>query len=287
MSSCPPSLCPSCPVAAEAGHRCAVYPSSSLTDAEWALLEPLLPAPGNTQGRGGRPEKHCRRLVLDAIFYLVRGGIAWAQLPAEFPPVSTVYDLFRRWVAAGAWRRIHDALRARCRLRNGRDPCPTAAIIDSQTVPAADTVPHASRGWDGGKRTNGCKRHLAVDANGIVLAVLVTAASIQDRDAGLRLLANLREAFSTIKLVWGDAGYRGRLPRWSKRVLALPVQIIKRLPGVSGFHVRPWVWAVERTFGWISKHRRCVRDYETRTDHQEAMLYFAMTRTMIRRLART
>jgi transposase len=257
-----------------------------LTDAEWALLEPLLPAAGNTMGKGGRPEKHCRRLVLDAIFYLVRGGIAWAQLPAEFPPVSTVYDLFRRWVAAGAWRQIHDALRGRLRLRNGRDPCPSAAIIDSQTVPAGDTVPNASRGWDGGKRTNGRKRHLAVDVNGIVLAVLVTAASMQDRDAGLRLLANLREAFSTIKLIWGDAGYRGRLPRWSKRVLRLPMQIIKRLPGVSGFHVRPWVWAVERTFGWISKHRRCVRDYETRTDHQEAMLYLAMTRTMLRRLAR-
>jgi transposase len=117
--------------------------------------------------------------------------------------------------------------------------------------------------------------------------VLVTAACIQDRDAGHRLLAALRGAFSTIRLVWADAGYRGRLARWTQRVLALSMQIITRLPGVSGFHVRPWVWVTERTFGWISKYRRCVRDYETRTDHQEAMIYLAMTRTMLRRLART
>jgi hypothetical protein len=121
----------------------------------------------------------------------------------------------------------------------------------------------------------------------MVLVVLVTAASMRDRDAGLRLLANLREAFPTIQLVWADAGYRGRLPRWAKRVLNLPMQIIKRLPGSSGFHVRPWVRITERTFGWISKHRRCVRDYETSTDHQEAMLHLAMTRTTLRRLTRT
>jgi transposase len=223
--------------------------------------------------------------VLDAIFYLVRGGIAGAQLPSEFPPVSTVYDFLRRWVAAGAGRQIHDALRGRLRLRAGRDPCPTAAIIDSQTVPAADTVPNSSRGWDGGK-VNRRKRHIPVNVTGMVLFVLVTTASMQDRDAGLRLLAGLREASSTIRLIWADAGYRGRLPRWSKRVLNLPIQIIKRLPGVRGFHVRPWVWAVERSFGWITKYRGCVRDYETHTDHQEAMLYLAMTRTMNPRLAR-
>lgn len=286
MSSSPSSVCPSCPPGAEEGHRCAVYPSSSLSDAEWALLEPLLPAPGNTHGKGGRPEKHCRRLILDAIFYLVRGGIAWAQLPCEFPPRSTVYDLFRRWVSAGAWLRVHDALRDRLRVRAGRRPCP-AAVVDSQTVAGADTVPSGGRGWDSAKATNGRKRHLAVDVTGLVLVVLVTAACIQDRDAGHRLLAALRGAFSTIRLVWADAGYRGRLVRWTNRVLALPMQIITRLPGVRGFHVRPWVWVIERTFGWISKHRRCVRDYETRTDHHEAMIYLAMTRTMLRRLART
>jgi len=139
--------------------------SSSVTDAEWAILEPLLPAPGSTAGRGGRPEKHCRRAIVDAILYIVRGGIAWRQLPVEFPPAGTVYAVFARWARSGAWQRILDALRDRLRVRAGRDRCPTAAIIDSQTVPAADTVPRSSRGWDGGKRTNGVKRHIAVDAS--------------------------------------------------------------------------------------------------------------------------
>ena len=223
---------------------------------------------------------------MDAIFYLVRGGIAWRQLPVEFPPPTTVYDLFCRWVRTGAWQRVHDALRDRCRVVAGRDRCPSAAVIDSQTVPGADTVPGTSRGWDGGKRSNGRKRHLAVDVTGLVLAVLVTAASIQDRDAGHRLLAALRARFSTIRLAWADGGYPGRLPRWTQRVLDLPIQIITRIPGASGFHVRPWVWITERTFAWISKHRRCVRDYETRPDHHEAMIYIAMIATMTRRLAR-
>ena len=165
MPSSPISPCPSCPPHAAGGHGCAVY-SSSVTDAEWAILEPLLPAPGNTAGRGGRPEKHCRRVMVDAILYIVRGGIAWRQLPVEFPPAATVYAVFARWARSGGWQRILDALRDRLRVRAGRDRCPTAAIIDSQTVPAADTVPRSSRGWDGGKKTNGVKRHIAVDVNG-------------------------------------------------------------------------------------------------------------------------
>ncbi|OQM77883.1 transposase [Rhodococcus erythropolis] len=122
----------------------------------------------------------------------------------------TVYAVFARWVRGGAWQRIHDTLRDRTRTREGRDRCPTAAVIDSQTVPAADTVPRSSRGWDGAKRTNGRKRHIAVDVNGLLLAVVVTAAYIQDRDAAHRLLAALRVAFSTIRLVWADGGYPGR-----------------------------------------------------------------------------
>src|SRR6478735_6019288 len=148
MPSSPISPCPSCLPHAAGGHGCAVY-SSSVTDAQWAILEPLLPAPGSTAGRGGRPEKHCRRVIVDAILYIVRGGIAWRQLPVEFPPAGTVYAVCARWARSGAWQRILDALRDRLRVRAGRDRCPTAAIIESQTVPAADTVPRSSRGWDG------------------------------------------------------------------------------------------------------------------------------------------
>src|SRR3954464_15515657 len=164
MSVSPVCSCLSCPAHAESRPTaCGFYPSSSMTDAQWALLEPLLPPPGNAGGRGGRSEKPPRRRVLDAIFYLVRGGIAWAALPAEFPPAKTVYGIFRRWTAAGVWARIHDALRDPARGRAGRRPLPTAAVIDSASVRGADTVPTRSRGYDAGKRVNGRKRHLAVD----------------------------------------------------------------------------------------------------------------------------
>src|SRR3954463_3331346 len=157
MPVSPVCSCLSCPTHRGAVERpaCGFYPSSSMTDAQWALLEPLLPPPGNTAGRGGRPEKHPRRRVLDAIFYLVRGGIAWAALPAEFPPAKTVYGLFRRWVRAGAWTRLHDALRDRARIAAGRHPLPTAAVIDSASVRGADTVPARSRGYDAGRRVTG------------------------------------------------------------------------------------------------------------------------------------
>ena len=247
MPSSPISPCPSCPPHAAGGHGCAVY-SSSVTDAEWAILEPLLPAPGSTAGRGGRPEKHCRRVIVDAILYIVRGGIAWRQLPVEFPPAATVYAVFARWARSGAWQRILDALRDRLRVRAGRDRCPTAAIIDSQTVPAADTVPRSSRGWDGAKRTNGVKRHIAVEVNGLPLGVVVTAASIQDRDAAHRLLAALRGSFATIGLVWADGGYLGRLLVWAKDVLTLTMQIIKRTPA-------PLVSTSDLAFGWSREVR--------------------------------
>ena len=293
MSSSPVCSCLSCPahpngspIGSSRLVACGFYPSSSMTDVQWALIEPLLPPAGNTGGRGGRPEAHPRRRVLDAIFYLVAGGIAGAALPREFPPHQTVYGLFRRWVTAGAWQQIHDALRDQARLRAGRAPAPTAAIIDSQSVRGADTVPTASRGYDAGKKVNGRKRHIAVDTNGLLLTVVVTIAAIQDRDAGLRLLGALRARFSTISLVWADAGYAGRLVTWAGTVLHLVVEIVKRCDDLTGFHVLPRRWVVERTFAWISKRRRCVRDYETLPEHHEAMVHIAMIMTMSRRLAR-
>ncbi|WP_441954560.1 IS5 family transposase [Nocardia sp. 2TAF39] len=279
-------MCSSCPAHAQApvpSRPCPAYPSSC-SDEQWALLEPLLPAPGNTGGRGGRAEKHPRRLVLDAIFYLVRGGIAWRALPKEFPPPTTVYDLLCRWSKAGVWHRITDILRDRIRVGAGRKAIPTAAIIDSQSVRGADTVPTASRGWDNGKKVGGRKRHIATDTLGSLLAVVVTAASTQDRDGAQPLLALLRERFATITLTWADAGYTGRLVRWAGQVLGMVVTIVKRCD--PGFVVLPRRWVAERTFAWISKHRRCVLDYETRPDHHEAMVYIATVMTMSRRLTR-
>jgi transposase len=294
VPSSPVCTCASCPThdrdrgqIASTAHR--LYPGSSITDAQWAVLAPLLPPPGNTAGRGGRPEKHPRRLVLDAIFYLVRGGIAWAALPREFPPHQTVYGIFTRWTRHGVWQRIHDALRDQVRVHDRRHPLPTAAIIDSQSVRGADTVPRHSRGFDGGKKINGRKRHIAVDTGGLLLAVVVTIAAIQDRDAAFRLLTQLRSRFSTIALVWADGGYSGRLVTGARQILGLIVEAVPRggKPAGHGFTVLTRRWVVERTFAWISKHRRCVRDYETLPTHHEAMIHIAMTMIMSRRLART
>jgi transposase len=275
-----------CVVACRVEYRGARYPSSSITDAQWQVLEPLLPPPGNATGKGGAPEKHPRRLILDAIFYLVRGGIAWRQLPSDFPPHQTVYGFFRRWVKSAAWQRLHDMLRDQARVHAGRDPLPTASVIDSASVRGADTVPRASRGYDAGKKVNGRKRHIAVDTNGLLLAVVVTMAGIQDRDGGVRLLALLRERFSTVTHAWADGGYAGRLVTWAKKVITLTVEVVKRTDDLAGFKVLPRRWVVERTFGWISKNRRCVRDYETLPEHHETMIYISMIMLMSRRLAR-
>ena len=161
---------------------------------------------------------------------------------------------------------------------------PTAGIIDSQTVRGADTVGAATSGYDAGKKTKGRKRHIAVDSNGWLLAVLVTAASVQDRDAGHRLLALLRERLSTITLVWADSGYAGRLVLWARTVLTMTVTVVKRTNDVRGFVVLPRRWVVERTFGWLARHRRLVRDYERRPDHHEAMIWWATTAIMTRQL---
>ncbi|WP_370651755.1 IS5 family transposase [Frankia sp. Cj3] len=261
------------------------YPSSTITDAQWRVLEPLLPAPGNRAGKGGRPEKHARRRVLDAIFYLVRGGLAWRQLPVEFPPWRTVYGLFVRWRTAGSWQAIHDALRDRVRVAAGRSPFPTAAIIDSQSLKGADTVTNGSRGYDAGKKINGRKRHIAVDTLGLLLTVVITAASVQDRDGAPPLLARLRERFSLVSVVWADGGYAGRLVRWARQVLKLTVTVVKCGDDVSGFVVLPRRWVVERTFGWIIRYRRCVRDYERLPVQHETMVYIVMIMLMSRRLA--
>jgi transposase len=265
--------------------RCGFYPSSSVTDTQWAVLEPLPPPPGNLAGRGGRPEKHPRRRVVDAVFYLARGGLSWRQLPVEFPPWETVYGIYAKWARNGGWRAVHDALRDRLRVRAGRSATPTAAVIDSQSVKAADTVATGSSGYDGGKKIKGRKRHIAVDTLGLLLVVVVTAASVQDRDGAAPLLARLRERFSTVSLVWADGGYAGRLVTWAREALKLTVTIVRRSDDAKGFVVLPRRWVVERTFGWIVRCRRCVRDYERLPAHHEAMVQISMIMLMSRRLA--
>jgi transposase len=198
---------------------------------------------------------------VEAILYLDRTGCAWRYLPADFPPWRTVYGYFSAWRDDGTLARLHDVLRAQVRAAAGRDAEPTAAVIDSQSVRAADTVPKATRGWDAAKKVNGCKRHIAVDTGGLLLAVVITAACVQDRDAARPLLWNLHRARTRVRLVGADAGYAaGKLATWAA-ALRLTVQVVAtRDP--HAFEILPRRWVVERTFAWISKHRRTVRDYE-------------------------
>jgi transposase len=259
------------------------YPSDT-TDAQWELIDRLLPDPAWLAGRGGRPEAHCRRQIVDAIFYLVDNGIKWRALPADFPPWSTVYNFFAGWEADGITILLLDMLRERIRLAGGRTATPTAAIIDSQSVKAGENVWRASRGYDAGKKINGRKRHIAVDTLGLLICVLVTAASVQDRDGARPLLDSLAQGCHRIRLVWADGGYAGKLLDWARDTLRITVQIVKRSDDLTGFVVLPRRWVVERTLAWITRHRRCVRDYEALPAHHEAMVRWAMIRITSRRL---
>ena len=209
----------------------------------------------------------------------------WRALPADLPHWRTAYGYVRDWQASGATRRMHDELREQVRVLAGRSPAPTAAIIDSQSVKAADTVGKDSRGYDAGKKVEGRKRHLAVDVMGLILAVAVTAASVQDRDGARPLLWRLAASFRAVTLIWADGAYAGKLVIWAAGTLHRTVRIVKRPGNLHTFQVLPRRWVVERTFGWIMKHRRCVPDYERLPEHHETYLYWSMIHVMAARIA--
>jgi transposase len=258
-----------------------------MSEEEWQVIEPTLPAPAWRQGKGGRPAEWCRRDIVDGIRYLVKEGIQWRAMPCDLPPYQTVYGVLDAWQRSGAAEAVHGELRVQCRIAAGRKPEPTAAVIDSQSVKGAETVSRASRGYDAGKKVNGRKRHIAVDTIGLLLTVLVTAAGVQDRDGAKPLLWNLRRAFPSVRLAWADSGYAGKLVTWAKTRLRprLTVQVVKRTE-LHKFVVLPRRWVVERTLSWITRSRRTVRDYERLPAHHETMVYWAMIIVMTRRLAR-
>ena len=254
---------------------------SDLTEAQWRLIEPLLPPPA----AAGRREKHPRRAIVNAILYVVRTGCAWRLLPKDYPPWQTVFWYFRRWQADGSLDRLHDALRDRLRDAGGRDPMASAGIVDAQSVKGADTVSSASRGYDAGKKVNGRKRHIVVDTLGLLLVVMVTAASVQDRDGGARVLERLRFRMPSVAVVWADGGYAGRLVAYARQILKVTVDIVRKKEGQRTFEVLPRRWVVERTLSWISRCRRLAHDYERLPEHSEAMVKWAMIGLMTRRLA--
>ncbi|WP_412556214.1 IS5 family transposase [Streptomyces glaucescens] len=260
------------------------YPSD-LTDEQWTLVEPLLPPP-RTGPKGGRREKHPRRRIVDAIFYVVRTGCAWRQLPHDFPPWQTVYWYFVRWHDGGTVVRVTNALRAQVRRAEGRSAEPSAGLIDSQSVRTADTVPAATRGFDAGKKVKGRKQFLVTDTLGLLLAVHVITASTQDRDGARRPLLWARLDYPSVRKVWADQGFAGRLVDWTTHILGRELEIVRKDPGQRGFQVQPKRWAIERTFSWLTAHRRLARDYETSPTHAETMIRWAMIGVMVRRLAR-
>lgn len=259
------------------------YPTD-LTQRQWRLVEPLLPEPA--RGPAGRPPKHEKREIVNAILYQVRAGGSWRMLPKDFPPWETVYGYFARWRDDGTLDTLHDALREQVRVKQQRrHPAPSAGIVDSQTLKGADTVGSASRGYDAGKKINGRKRHIVTDTIGLLLVVMVTAASVQDRDGGSSILKLLHGSLASVGLVYADGGYQGRLVALAKSSWQIVVEIVRKPADQRGFAVLPRRWVVERTFSWLLRWRRLVRDYERLPQTHEAMVKWAMVGLMLNRLA--
>ena len=253
--------------------------ASDVTDRQWQLIRQLLP---QRKRLGRRPID--RRRIINAILYVVRTGCQWRMLPKDFPKWSTVYGIFWKWRNEGVWQRINDKLREKVRKAAGKKSTPTVAIVDSQSIRTAEGG--EERGYDAGKKITGRKRHIAVDTLGLVLAVVVHDASVQDQNGAEWVMDQLGEQFRRLKVIFGDSAYgRSGFPDWVSETFGWFVQTVLRPVGVKGFVVLPKRWIVERTFAWLARYRRQSKDYEKTVASSEAITYIAIMSLMSRRLA--
>lgn len=254
------------------------YPTD-LTDRQWECIKKYIP-PAKP---GGRPRTLEMRAVVNAILYIVVGGCQWRMLPRTYPNWKSVYDYFRQWRDDGTWRRIHDMLRAQLRGSVGRDKHATAGCLDSQSVKTCQGP--GVRGYDSGKNVKGRKRHLLVDTLGLLMAVVVSAASISDPAGAKGVFRRLGGTGKKLRRIWVDGTYRGKLVEWVSGHYKFLLEPVLRSDDMKGFVILPRRWVVERTFAWLTQCRRLSKDYEVLPASSEAMIYIAMIRLMLRRLA--